>query len=530
MALGRTKIHQMNILTDRYLNLPKKMRRYVDESWAPEFYDQVTCKVNQDRFSVLYSDNPATRPSAPVPQIVGALIIKEMFGLTDEELLENIMTNITYQYALGLTSEEDIPFSDRTFGRFRARLNEYQAETGIDLIQQEQEDIAARFCALLGIDGKKKRMDSLMIDSRGKFMTRLEIFHIADANGVKTLPENIVPDDLKHYLDKDDRNKVIYHQKDEELGPKLQMAIYDAFRIRDLMKECGLTELPEYKILMRMIGDQTTDDGELKDKEEIEPDSLQNPNDPDATYRFKAGNQYRGYAGNVAQAYNDDGASIIVKADYEQNTYSDVQFMKDYIDSKADNEEETMITDAAFQSSENDKAAAEAGIDHKATNLAGKKVDPIVTEFEWNEDSNTVIKCPKGFMPVKQSIYKNRTTHRVVFDKKDCNKDCPFYDRCHPKEQKDTSAVTIDKGSNARAEHQKKLETEEYKQAARERNAVEGVPSVLRRRYNVDNIPVFGKERSKVFFRFKIMACNVVSLIRHLPKTRDNYVQNAILA
>lgn len=138
MAFGRAKVNQMNLLTDRSYNLPKKMKRYVDGSWAPEFYDQVTCKVNQGHFEVLYSNNPATRPSAPVSQIIGVLIIKEMFCLTDEELLENIMTNITCQYAFGLTSAEDIPFSDRIFGKFRARLNEYQAETGIDLIRQEQ--------------------------------------------------------------------------------------------------------------------------------------------------------------------------------------------------------------------------------------------------------------------------------------------------------------------------------------------------------------------------------------------------------
>lgn len=530
MALGRTKVNQLNLVTDRYLTLPPKLKRYVDESWAPEFYDQVTCKINAERFEVLYSDNAATRPSTPIEQIVGALIIKEMFGVTDEELLQNIMTNITYQYALGLTSAMDISFSERTFGRFRARLNEYQERTGIDLIQQEQEEIASRFCGLLGISGSKKRMDSLMINSRGKYMTRLEIIHVTVANALKTLPAEVVPEDMKHYLESDDRNKVIYHQKDEELGPKLQMAIYDAFRTRELMQEKGLTDLSEYRILDRMIGEQTTEDDELKDKKDIEPDSLQNPNDPDATYRCKAGNHYHGYTGNVVQSYNEEGAAIIVQADYEQNTYSDSQFMKDYIDGKEDSIEEEMITDGAYQSAENDKAAAEAGINHKATSLTGKKVDPIVTQFEWDEENETVTKCPNGNEPLRQSTYKNGTTHRIVFDKSQCNKDCPFYEQCHPKEQKDTTVVTIDTGSIERAKQQERLQSEEYKQAARERNAVEGVPSVLRRRYNVDRIPVFGKQRSGVFFRFKIMACNVVSLIRHLPKTRGKCAQNEAFA
>lgn len=530
MALGRTKVQQMDLLTDRYLNLPAKMRRYVDESWAPEFFLEVTSKINQDRYSVLYSDNPASRPSTPIAQLVSALIIKEMFGDTDEELLLNIMTNITYQYALGLTSAQDIEFSERTFGRFRAKLKAYEEETGIELIKQEQEEIAMRFCKLLNISGKKKRMDSLMIESRGKYMTRIEIVHVTVANGLKILPEEVIPEDMKHYLEPNDRNKVVYHQADEELGPKLQMAIYDAFRTEQLMKECGISEeASEYKILKRMLGDQTQD-GELKDKKDILPDSLQNPNDPDETYRCKAKKQHHGYVGNAVQAYNDEGASIIVNASYEQNTYSDSQFMKDYIEDKKDAAEEIMITDGAYQSAENDDAAAEAGITHKATSLTGKKVDPIVTEYDWDEDNNRVTLCPMGKAPIRQSIYKNGRTHRIVFDKKECSHTCPYFERCHAKEQKSTTVVTVSKDSIERAEKQKQLDTEEYRQAARERNAVEGVPSVLRRRYRVDDIPVFGLKRSRVFFRFKVIASNVVSLIRHLPTQRDKCVQNMAIA
>ena len=41
------------------------------------------------------------------------------------------------------------------------------------------------------------------------------------------------------------------------------------------------------------------------------------------------------------------------------------------------------------------------------------------------------------------------------------------------------------------------------------RNAVEGIPSVLRRRYHVDQIPVRGFVRSKTWFTLKIGAINV---------------------
>lgn len=68
-----------------------------------------------------------------------------------------------------------------------------------------------------------------------------------------------------------------------------------------------------------------------------------------------------------------------------------------------------------------------------------------------------------------------------------------------------------------RAAYRKKLGTDEYNALSRKRNAVEGIVSVLRRRYRVDEIPVYGRIRSKMFFNMKIGAFNVVKLIRHMP-------------
>ena len=53
--------------------------------------------------------------------------------------------------------------------------------------------------------------------------------------------------------------------------------------------------------------------------------------------------------------------------------------------------------------------------------------------------------------------------------------------------------------------------------------------SVLRRRFHVDNIPVFGKQKSKVFFHFKVGAFNVIKLLRHMPeKAEKNEFETAI--
>ena len=72
-------------------------------------------------FAPLYSDKKNSRPNAPVNVIVGALILKELNGLTDDELLEECEFDFRYQYALHTTSYENQPLSDRTFSRFRER-------------------------------------------------------------------------------------------------------------------------------------------------------------------------------------------------------------------------------------------------------------------------------------------------------------------------------------------------------------------------------------------------------------------------
>lgn len=67
-------------------------------------------------------------------------------------------------------------------------------------------------------------------------------------------------------------------------------------------------------------------------------------------------------------------------------------------------------------------------------------------------------------------------------------------------------------------------------QLTRKRNAIEGIPSVLRRRFYIDEIPVFGFLRSRQFFLFKIGAYNFNKLLRHNKRLRAKSVQNLVIA
>lgn len=121
-------------------------------SWAKGFSDIVFSAIDKKRFAVLYSDTKASRPNNPVNAVIGSLILKEMFNLTDDELLASILCDIRFQYALHTTSYDEQPFSDRTLSRFRERLYNYHVETGIDFLHEEMESLAEIFTVYMGIN------------------------------------------------------------------------------------------------------------------------------------------------------------------------------------------------------------------------------------------------------------------------------------------------------------------------------------------------------------------------------------------
>ena len=198
---------------------------------------------------------------------------------------------------------------------------------------------------MMKLDLSLKRMDSLMVASNIKRMGRLELLYTCVANLVKEAAarKEELPEELKHYAQADDRNRVIYHNRSEETSEKIAAILKDAVTLKEL---CGsrYDESSSYQLLLRVLKEQTVqnEDGtlRLRTKEDGGMDAaiLQNPADPDATYREKAGKQNRGYAANVVEAAGEAG-SIVTDYQYEKNTCSASQFMKDYLEKEEAHQE-----------------------------------------------------------------------------------------------------------------------------------------------------------------------------------------------
>lgn len=111
--------------------------------------------------------------------------------------------------------------------------------------------------------------------------------------------------------------------------------------------------------------------GGFDKKEEVENPSevLLNPSDPEATFRYKAGGRHLGYVGNVVEAVGEK-SSLVIVYDYQQNTYADNQFMKDYLNEKKDfSDGSFIVADGAYSGEENSRLASEHNLKLVTTNL-----------------------------------------------------------------------------------------------------------------------------------------------------------------
>ena len=123
----------------------------LEKSWAKVFSDEIFPSIDEKRFAVLYSDK-ASRPNTPVNVVVGALIIKELFDYSDDEMVENLMLDLHLQYALHTTSFEEQPLSDKSLSRFRKRCYDYEQLYNVDLYHDCDRDLSGK-CKTMNISG-----------------------------------------------------------------------------------------------------------------------------------------------------------------------------------------------------------------------------------------------------------------------------------------------------------------------------------------------------------------------------------------
>ena len=341
--------YQQITLFDKLAFLSRRKQKMLEKSWAQAFSNHIFTRINEHIFAPLYSEKMNSRPNAPINVLVSALILKDFTSLTDEEITEACEFDFRYQYALHTTSFEDQPVSERTLSRFRSRLAAYELTTGEDLLHQCFVEMADGLRQYMEISPTIKRMDSMMIESNIRKMGRLELLYTCLSNLIKELHRDgkiELLEGLEHYADPNDRNRVVYHDQDTSQAERLQKIIDDACALLPKCEE-DYADSEDYQLLERAILEQTKkdDDGRSIPKgkgDGMDSSSLQNPSDPDATYRIKAGKEHRGYAANITETVDANG-SVVTDYQYDVNTRSDVDFLQECIEKAEARDDVTAI-------------------------------------------------------------------------------------------------------------------------------------------------------------------------------------------
>ena len=493
----------------------KEEAELVSRTWAGEFRETIFDRINEAPYAALFSEKENSRPNVPVNVIISLLTLKELFGQTDEEAIASLLFDSRYKFALRTAELKNQITNVSVLTRFRKKAVKHLEETGTDLIKNTFKELEKEIEKLMGITGTKKRIDSMMIAANIKRLGRLELLYECVSDAVREIEKRggKIPEELRHYTEKSDRNKEFYHKKDgESYEERAERLIKECEAAKKIIEEKEETkESAAAKNLERVILEQTVEeDGKRRLKKENEgmgSEILQNPADPDATYRKKAGKEHRGYVANIEESVGENG-SLVSDYDVKKNTYSDKQFLKDSLEkSERQDEPRTIVADGAYASEENRKLAEEKNISLVTTSLTGKETEDVCADFELGENDREVARCPLGHVPEKCSFSEKTGEITAYFGSEKCAL-CPFRDKCHAKIGKKNARVRISRAKKERAISQRFMKSNQGLEMYKFRNGVESLPSQYRRAFHADKIPQRGLSHLLISYGIKTMGLN----------------------
>lgn len=522
---NNAKNEQLNLFSKED-SWTQTQRKIINESWYGYYHDVIFPVINEEPYQVLYSDNNASRPNTPVNIIISLFVIKSLTNVSDEEVMNSLLFDQRIQYAVHTLNLDKQPISKNMLGNFRNAIRQHEEETGVNLFENTMREVNELILNLHKVDRSIERIDSLMISSSCKKLSRVELVYTVNYNFIKFLKKfDKVPTEFECYLDEKYKNDVIYRTRDNETDSKLSNLLSTSLKLYDTFKDDkDVCESNEFKLLERLINDQyDKDNNKPKENKDIKPNSLQTPVDSSATYRRKYGDNV-GYSGNVVEATNN-GSPMITDWDVDCNTKADVEFLKDYIEKQniENCEIKTTVVDGAYYSEETKKICDEKGIELHPTDLVGKKTDnKNLLEFNIDNSNCQILECPNKVTPIFSTYNEKNHTMCAKFNKEICA-NCPFKDKCIvDKTPTKTNTLRITTERLNSAIQREKRNNPEYQNISNMRAGIEGIPSLLRRKYHIDNRGTKGKFCLKMEFSTALIAIN----IKRASKIAQSLVKN----
>lgn len=511
--------------------LPKKQLKRLEESWAGTFYHEFFVRIDEETFAVLYSDEPS-RPNIPVNVQFGLEMLKSGFGWSDEILYDAFCYNIQVRYALGYRDLSEGHFELRTLYNFRRRLTQHMQETGENLVEKAFEQITDEQIDAFQLNTKKLRMDSTLIASNIRDMSRLQLL----VEVVQRVHRMLCPNDQQRYAEafapylKGSSGQYLYHLKGEESTPHIE-------RIGTLMHQLvgdlanSYSEDLNYQVLQRVFEEHFVieqDTLRARVGEELSSGSLQSPDDWEASYRRKRGEGHVGYTANLTETcVPENDLNLVVKVQIEPNNKDDAAMLNEVLpELKKRTDVEEMWNDGSFSSEEVDQIMHQEGVEQIQTAIRGRKpgADRLgLADFAWKTDDNgrpQQIHCPYG-QPGAISPGRKKDRYRVAFDARNCDScdscdSCPFRDSCpsKPLKRKSVRALRISQRQVDVAQRRRRS-AQMLASGCNLRSAVEATVRSVKHPFRNGKVPVRGKARMSIMLVGSAAMCNIRRIFRY---------------
>lgn len=409
-------------------------RDLLDTSKEKWFCNLILRNINERLFQPLYSKK-ASRPNVAVNILVSALILKELKGLSFDELMESVMFDLRFKVALGLASIDEVPFSRATLFNFQNRVLEHEHQTGINLIEQVFDSLTAEQIKQLSLKTNIQRTDSTLISSNIRKYSRIQLLIEVLIRLERILEETDkqqIGEQLQAYL-KTGSGKYVYGLKSEDLPRELEKLGKVYYTVHSEINEKGKYQNAKefinfervYKEHFVVIDQQIS----IKPTEELNSGMLQSPDDQDATYRKKKEQHSKGYTINGTETANPDNpVQLITDIAVNANNVDDSVILNNRIDTIKEKTPDLneLHTDGGYGSEDNDRKFEQLQITQITTAVRGRESEVVKKIVQTGQSPDVyTVECPR------QTVVSTPTKQRykVRFDLTICRQ-CPLKEKC----------------------------------------------------------------------------------------------------
>lgn len=490
----------------------------LEKSWAHQFHMHALPLIDEELFAKFF-DPGNGRPNKSIRMMVGLLILKDIFNLTDDEVLEQLEWNLAWQHALDITPEE-AHTCQKTLHNYRVMLA--NDDEGVSLFEKT----TAKLIQSAGIRTQRQRQDSTHIISNIRVLTRLGLFTETIRVFLEALRKahprlcSQVPEEVRErYLD---REGYFADARSSEAPRRLEQSALDLFLlVQQFGEHKTVSKMEKFALLNRLYDEQCVPPtGKTPKKIELQKpssSSLQTPSDPDATYGHKG----KGYEAQIAETcVEENDFQVVTSVDVHGANESDQQQLEPTLEQTertCGKAPEEMLADANYGSGDNIVMAREEyGTDLKAP-IGSKESDKYIplTEFEFDADGEHVLRCPMGKVPIRHQTTRSGKSRVAVFAAPDC-RGCRLRHVCPTEKRRYGRALKISKAAVAVARRRVEQETKEFKEAYKIRSGIEATNSEGKRRHGLGKLRVRGKSRVTLSVRLKMLAINVKRYVAYL--------------